>query len=401
MSATDSGEKRPRRMGVVLAVLAVLGFLGYAGFNVQRARTRTVTTAEVGGVHPVTVSAARTGTLTRRLELTGEVRPWREVNVFAKVPGQVIRQVLVQKGDPVKAGQILALLDERTIAARLQEARSALSAAEAGIEQVSANRDVLEKDRLRFEALFEERAVARRQLDHILAQKQAAEAARRVARAQADQARAVIRQLELTLADHRITAPMDALVTARFFDPGNLSSTERPLLLLADTSRAKIVAFVTEQDLPAIHPGLPAAVRIDAHPGRTFEGVVSLVNPALSPASRSADIEIHIDNPDGLLQTGMYARVTLVMGRVAAVVVDRDAVLRMPGTGSDYLFTVEDDRAVQVNVVAGMRQERFVEILRGVVPGARVVVQGQGALRHGDRVRIGATEAGGQEGRDE
>ena len=397
----EHGKTRSRPFGVVLAALAVVGFLGYAGFNAYRARTRPMATVEASDVRPVTVSAARTMQLTRRLELTGEVRPWQEVHVFAKVPGQIIRQLTVQKGDAVASGQTLARLDEAAIGAKLQEASSALAAAEAGIAQVTANLDVLEKDCLRFEALYQENAVARRQLDHIVAQKAAAEAARRVARAHAEQARAVIQQLELTLADHRITAPMVGVVTARFFDPGNLSSTERPLLQLADMSRVKIIAFVTEQVLPTIHKGIVAQVRIDAYPQRRFEGVVSVVNTALSPATRSADIEIHLDNPEGLLQPGMYARLTLVMEQVEAVVVDRDAVMRMPGTGSDFVFTVENDRAVQINVVAGLSQGRFVQLRQGVTPGMMVVVEGQGALRHGERVKINQRDTGGREGQDE
>ena len=401
MNTADHGKTRPRRFGVVLAALAVVGFLSYSGWNAYRARMRPQASVESRAVRPVTVSAARTMELTRHLELTGEVRPWQEVHVFAKVPGQIIRQLAVQKGDTVTSGQTLARLDEAAIGAKLQEASSALAAAEAGIAQVSANLDVLEKDRQRFEALYQENAVARRQLDHIVAQKAAAEAARRVAQAQAKQARAVIRQLELTLDDHRITAPMDGVVTARFFDPGNLSSTERPLLQLADMSRAKIIAFVTEQDLPTIHNGIVGKVRIDAYPQRSFAGVVSVVNNALSPATRSADIEIHLENREGLLQPGMYARITLVMERVEAVVVERDAVMRMPGTGSDFVFTVENDRAVQINVVTGLSQGRFVQLRKGVTPGMRVVVEGQGSLRHGEPVQVNQRDGGGQEGQDE
>lgn len=398
MNEEREGHKPARRLGVLLAGLAVVGFLAYSGVNIQRARTRSAPLAEVREVRPVSVSRARTMTLTRRLELTGEVRPWQEVHVFAKVPGQIIRRLTVRKGERVKAGQVLARLDEQAIDARLQEARAALAAAEAGIARAEANRALLEKDRLRFEALLRENAVPRQQVDHLRSRQQEADAARNASRAQAEQARAVIRQLSLTREDHRVRAPLDGVVTARCCDPGNLSSTERPLVQLADDSRVKILAFVTEADLPSIRPGIPAEVRIDAYPERRFSGAVSLVNAALSPATRSADIEIHLDNPEGLLRPGMYARVTLVTGATEAVAVDRDAVLRMPGTGSDYVFTVEDHRAVLVNVVTGLRQGRFVALRQGVAPGTAVVVEGQGALHHGDRVRIRPTESRREEG---
>lgn len=397
MSGNDSANARPKRTGMAIAALAVVGFLAFAGFNLCRFRDRTQERAEVEKIRPVRVSPARQMEMVQRLELTGEVRPWSEVLVFPKVPGQRIEAVAVQTGDVVTAGQTLVQLDEATVRARLRGARSALAAAEANIKRIDANLAVLQKDRERFEALYQEKAVARRQRDHIVAETEAAEAARSTARFQAEQARAVVEQLSLALADHRIEAPMDAVVTGRFFDPGNLSSTAHPLLKLADISRVKVTAFVTEAQLPDIHPGLPATVRIDAHPTLRFEGTVSLVNAALSPATRSADIEVHLDNPDGLLQPGMYARVNLDLGSRQVIAVERDAILRLPGTGSDYVFVVADGRAVQVNVETWMRQDRFVAV-RGLEPGVPVVVEGQGSLRHGERVRIVVDEAESTEG---
>lgn len=397
MSGNDTGGTRPQRKGIAIAILAVVGFLAFAGFNLYRSRNPAEDRSGVEKIRPVRVSPARRMEMTRRLDLTGEVRPWREVLVFPKVPGQRIESVDVETGDAVAAGQTLVRLDEAAVRARHKEALSALAAAQANIERIDANLAVLERDRERFEALYRQKAVARRQLDHIVAETEAAQAARGGARSQAEQARAVIEQLSLALADHRIEAPMDAVVTGRFFDPGNLSSTDHPLLKLADISRVKVTAFVTEAHLPEVHPGLAATVRIDAHPTLRFDGNVSLVNAALSPATRSADIEVHLDNPDGLLQPGMYARVALELGQQEVVAVERDSLLRLPGTGSDYLFVVADERAVQVNVDTWMHQDRFVAV-RGLEAGTPVVVEGQGSLRHGDRVRVVGDDLGRLEG---
>jgi RND family efflux transporter MFP subunit len=397
MNGNNAGGARPKRTGTMVAGLAVAGFLAFAGFNLYRSQIRPEDGAEVEKSRPVRVAPARQMEMTQQLELTGEVRPWREVLLYPKVPGQRVETVSVQTGDSVEAGQVLVSLDEATVRARLREAQSALAAAEANIRRIDASLTVLEKDRERFDALYREKAVARRQLDQIVAETEAAEAGHSAARSQAEQARAVIEQLALALADHRIEAPMDAVVTARFYDPGNLSSTDHPLLKLADITRVKVMAFVTETHLPAVHPGLAAVVRTDAHPEVRFNGKVSLVNAALSPATRTADIEVHLDNPDGLLQPGMYARVNLDLGTRQVVAVARDALLRLPGTGSDYVFVVQDDRVAQVNVEAWMRQDRFVAV-RGLEPGVAVVVEGQGSLRHGERVRIAAAEAERTEG---
>lgn len=397
MNGNHAGGARPKRTGTLVAALAVAGFLAFAGFNLYRSQVGPADQGRLEKPIPVRVWPARSMEMTQQLELTGEVRPWREVLVYPKVAGQRVETVYVQTGDRVEEGQELVRLDEATVRARLREAQSALAAAEANIRRIEASLALLQDDRERFDALYREKAVARRQLDQIVAETEAAAAGRSAARSQAEQARAVIEQVSLALADHRIAAPMDAVVTARFYDPGNLSSTDHPLLKLADMTRVKVTAFVTEAHLPAVHPGLAAAVRTDAHPEVAFQGKVSLVNAALSPATRTADIEVHLDNPDGLLQPGMYARVSLDLGTRQVVAVARDALLRLPGTGSDYVFVVRDDRAEQVNVEAWMRQDRFVAV-RGLAPGAAVVVEGQGRLRHGDRVRVAAAETERTEG---
>ncbi|RLB95696.1 MAG: hypothetical protein DRH76_07750, partial [Deltaproteobacteria bacterium] len=126
MSGNDSANARPKRTGMAIAALAVVGFLAFAGFNLCRFRDRTQERAEVEKIRPVRVSPARQMEMAQRLELTGEVRPWSEVLVFPKVPGQRIEAVAVQTGDVVTAGQTLVQLDEATVRARLRGARAAL-----------------------------------------------------------------------------------------------------------------------------------------------------------------------------------------------------------------------------------------------------------------------------------
>jgi membrane fusion protein (multidrug efflux system) len=320
------------------------------------------------------------------------VRPWQQVNVYAKVPGQRIDVLAVDRGQHLKKGDLIALLDRSLVDARMAEAKAALAAGRAGVRQVEAELEVLLKDRHRLEALYAQKAVARQQLDHLSAKTRGAIEARDLASANVARAEATLRQLSIAVADHRIEAPIDGVVTARFFDPGNLSDTVRPLIHLADESRVKIHTFVSETDQPALQIGLPAEVCIDADPGRVFEGTISLINPAFDPATRNSDVEIHLDNSEGRFATGMFARVRLLRERIEATVVDRDALVRMPGTGSDFVFAVRDGRAVQINVRTGHGDERFVQVEGDLAAGQPVVIEGQGALRDGDRVVIRAAE---------
>ncbi len=376
------------RGGIVLAFVAAIGLIAYGGYNVYRSRTAPAQKAEERAARPVAVTEVRQMELESWLDLTGEVRPWQEVHVYAKVPGQRIEVLAVDRGQHLKKGDLIALLDRSLIDARMAEARAALAAGQAGVRQVEAELEVLVKDRQRLEALYAQKAVARQQLDHLSAKAQAASESRDLAQAQVKRAEATIRQLSIAVGDHRIEAPIDGVVTARLFDPGNLSDTGRPLIHLAEESRVKIHTFVSEADQPALKIGMPAEVRIDADPERVFRGTISLINPVFDPATRNSDVEIHLDNPEGRFSSGMFARVRLLRERFTATVVDRDALVRLPGTGSDYVFVVRDGRAVQVNVRTGRGDERFVQIDGDLAPGQSVVIEGQGALRDGEPVVI-------------
>ena len=384
----ENPEQKKGKTGLVLAALAIAAFGTFAGYNIQKARVPKAESQKTERRAPVTVARARSVSFDKSLDLTGEIRPWNEAVVLPKIPGQVIQAILVNKGDQVAKGDLVAVLDDESTRARMAEARAGLSAARAGLQQAEAGLRVLEKDRQRLENLYREKAVARQRLDHLEGQVASAREARKMARARIAQAEAVIRQIDIALGDHRVTAPREGTVIARYLDPGVLSSPSQPIVRLADEKRMKIIAFVTEKDSPAIALGMTAEIRVDAYPGRVFTDRVAVVNPAFNPATRSNDIEIHLDNPEGFLRTGMFARVRLHLGKKQVTAVDREALIRTPGTGSDFLFEVVDGRAVLRNVKKGESFDRFVEILHGIAPGAEVVVSGHGTLRDGDALWV-------------
>ena len=392
----ENPERKKGKTGMVMAIFAIAAFGAFTGYNITRARAPKAVSKETQRRVPVTVSLAKSLSFEKSLDLTGEIRPWNEVVVLPKIPGQLIRTILPNKGDMVARGDLVAVLDDASTRARMAEAKAGLAAARAGLEQAEAGLRVLEKDRLRLENLYREKAVAKQRLDHLVGQVESAQEVRRQAQARIQQAEAVIAQIDIALKDHRVTAPADGTVIARYLDPGILSSPTQPILRLADEKRMKIITFVTERDFPSLALGMDAEIRVDAYPDRAFQGKVTIVNPAFDPATRSNDIEIHLDNADRALRTGMFARVRIFLGKKTVTAVDRDALMRMPGTGNDYLFEVENGRASLRNVTTGAYHDQMVEITEGVEPGAEVVVSGHGTLRDGDLLHIAQTQEGGQ-----
>jgi len=384
----QSSPTENRKTGRVWAIVVIIGFTAFTGFNAFKLLNPRKTTPQEATAVPVAVIQVHEQTLADRLALIGNIQPAVSVHVFSKVPGQIIETITVEKGDRVQKGDIVATLQRDVIDARLAEARAGRAAAAAGRAQARAKLDVLKKDRQRLENLLAEKAVARQQVDHIQAEFTATQQALRLADAQVNRARAVINQLMVQSENHTIRAPAGGVVAGRHVDPGTLAAPGMPIVSITDESTVKVVFPVTEKDLPRIRQGMAVQVRLDAFADTVFDGSVDLVSPTVDPATRSADVEVRIANPEGRLTPGMYARVSILMQTRTCPVMPADGIVRVPGTSEQFVFVIEKGQAVQRNVTTGLSAGTRVEIISGVSAGDSVVVKGQGRLKDGTPVRI-------------
>ena len=385
MPSSPSGK---RKTGRTWAIVVIIGFAAFTGFNAFKLLTPQKEPPQEAAAVPVEVFRVRKQKMEDRLELIGNIQPAVSVNVFSKVPGQIIESITVEKGDAVRKGDIVATLQRDVIDAQLAEARAGLAAASAGRAQAQARLDVLKKDRQRLENLFAEKAVARQQVDHIQAEFTATKQSIRLADAQENRARAMISQLKVQSENHTIRAPTDGVVAVRHVDPGTLAAPGVPIISITDEKTIKVVFPVTEKDLPRIRQGMAVQVRLDAFADTVFDGSVDLISPTVDPATRSADVEVHIANPDGRLAPGMYARVSILIGTRTCLVMPADGIVRVPGTSERFVFVVDGGHAVQRNITTGLTAGTRVEIVDGVSVGESVVVKGQGRLKDGSPVRI-------------
>ena len=140
---------------------------------------------------------------------------------------------------------------------------------------------------------------------------------------------------------------------------------------------------VTEKDFRLIKKGMKCDITTDAVPGKVFSGVVSVINPSLDPASRSGEIEIHLENKDRQLRSGMFAHLTLYLGTVKGIAVPRDVLQKTPGTGNYYVFVVKGGKASLRNIETGITFKNIVEVTKGLENGEEVVVMGQNRLKDG------------------
>lgn len=376
------------RMGTVLLAGIIILFLAFGVKNLLQLQKRESRVENQQQRVPAEVAAVQERSFARQLKQTGSILPKETVHVFSKVPGKIIQRICVEKGDAVEQGDIVVQLERESIEASIQEARAGLNASRAQLQRIEARIQVLKKDARRLENLFQENAVAAQKLDHIQAEYKAALEDKNLATAGIEQARARLKQLLVAGADHTITAPISGVVAERHLDPGSLTAPGQPLLTLIQTDPVKIVTSVTEHDYPALQKSMPASIEVNAYPGEVFSGAVSLISPTLEPATRSAEIEINIPNPDQKLKSGMFAQVTIDLGSSRGLAVPLAALLQMPGTADYYVFCVREERAVQVNVETDLRQGRFARISKGLQSGDQVVIKGQNRLEDQTPVRV-------------
>ena len=368
------------KKGTVIALAAILIFAGFAVFNYVKYKAQKKGEIKTTEKIPVQIAEARSMHLKSILEQTGDIRSVIEVDVYPKVPDKIIEKLLVEKGDFVKRGALIAALEKGMVEAQVAQAKAAVDMAE-------ANLDVLEKDYIRIEYLYKEKAAAKQQLDHINARLKAA-------KAQLRQTQETLKQLEILYREHRIYASVKGYVSARYIDQGAMSDTKKPIIRISSEENVKIVTSVTEKDFPHIKKGMKAEIRVDSFPDRVFHGTVSVINPTLDPATRTGEIEIHIPNKDLTLRSGMFAHIRLYLGEKEATVILRDALINLPGTGNYYVFVVEDNHAVQKNIETGISQEEYTEVAAGLNLGEQVVVKGQNRLRDGVAVVVEGQEPG-------
>jgi RND family efflux transporter MFP subunit len=358
----------------VLAGLFIVICLGLLAVNIWRAKHQQTAETKTTEVIPVAVAIAAKGELDWYTEVTGDLKPLESADLHAKIPGKIIEQILVEKGDWVEKGDLVAILEKNQISAQRNRA-------EAGVEVAQTKLDVLEKDFQRMKTLYEQKVSPRQKLDHIAAERAAA-------RAGLTAAKAALKELDVLYRDHDIYATLSGMVADRFVDPGNLSSPQVPILRLSNEKTLKATLTVPESEFSLMHEGMAVTFTTGAKPGQTFSGTVALVYPTVDPLTRTVRAEAHIPNSDLSLRSGMFAHIRLFFGKKQALLIPREALNQLPGAGDYYVYVVGDGKARMQNIKTGIQQGNFAEITSGLAEGDQVVIQGQNRLRDNTPVTI-------------
>lgn len=297
---------------------------------------------------------------------TATVQPQILNNISSAMPNR-IKQILVDEGQQVSAGQTVAILDDvNTFSYETQ------------VDNARANLKNVELNYNRAVELFNIGGGTKQQVDAM--------------EIQLTNAKNALAQAERTLRNARentvLTSPIAGVVTARNYDPGDMAAN-LPIVTVARIKPVKLVINVTETDFPKIHKGMPATIKFDTYGDEEFTGTVATVMPTVDAASRTFGVEISLANADSKVLPGMFGRVTLNLGSAERVVVPDKAVVKQQGSGNQYVYVLNPDGTVSYNQVQlGQRLGAEYELLSGVESGSQVVVSGQTKLNNGTKVEV-------------
>lgn len=392
------------------SVLIVIAFLVSAG-------CRSSPPASAENPVAVRVRAPRLFDRPAVVRVSGSVEARETSKLGFQVAGR-IRRVLVEEGQPVRAGQLLAELDPTdyelgaAIAAGQADAAAALAKkAETGarkqeIEQARAAFEQADDEYRRMKALYERKSLApadfkkieakwraaREQLD--LAVEGARAEDKAAAEAQYRQALANRRLNEKRIEDTRLTAPFDGVIARKLAEAGEMVAAGMPVVALLRLDPARVRVGVPESEIGKVERGRPATVRIPALDGRAFQGRVELISYAAEAPSRTFPVWIQVPNPKLELKAGMIAEAEIeCAGQVRALTAPGSAVLRdAQGATLVYVYFPQKNRVYARRVQTGGVLDGEVEITSGLDPQSQIVVAGQQLVREGSLVRV---ETGG------
>jgi multidrug efflux pump subunit AcrA (membrane-fusion protein) len=365
-----------------------------------------------------------------RLSVTASatIFPREQANIGPRLTGP-IRSLGARKGDTVKAGQILAKLENRDLIALRQESEAAVADAQASLERVTAGTLPTDVARARGQlavaestlaqaqkfydrrkTLFEQGAIPNRDLvvsetdlalaktNHDVAKKsldllqtQSGVHDIKSAQSKLDQARARLASAQAQLAFADVFSPFGGTVTEQFLYPGDMARPDAPIFTVMDLSTAVARAQVPEAESPAIHAGQSCIFTPSDQPSKEFNGRVSMINQSVDQARRTVEIWCEIPNSSYALRGGVFGKVTFITGKLPkSVVIPQTAVLFNEGTRKGTVMVVTAKKtATKREVEVGEVFDGKAQVVKGLSGGETVIVEAGYGLPEGAEVRFG------------
>ena len=317
-----------------------------------------------GMVFQVVAVEARLQPVAEVVSLVGTVTPNESVEIKSETDG-VVQTIGFSEGQSVEAGALLLSLDHTKFQAALQESEASLELSRANFE--------------RAQQMFRGKLIAQQEFDQASATFQVNQSAVELRRR--------------LLKDARIVAPFSGTTGARQISPGQVISRNTPLTTLVDLSVMKVELSLPERFLGQVRIGQKVDFYVDAYPKERFSGEVYFISPQLDPGTRTALVKARVANPEARLRGGMLAQLGVsVRLRESALVSPEPSVMASGDTNMVFVVSPQN-QAVMRPVRLGMRLAGKVEVLSGIEPGEKVVVEGGKKIFPGAPLKLSGPES--------
>ncbi len=293
----------------------------------------------------VITAPAETRTFTDIVEALGTAKARESVTLTSRV-SDTVREVLFEDGQSVKQGDVLVRLQDNEEKAQLSEAKANLNEAERQFERVK----------------------------NLVKQGNASTAALDTQQRNMDEARFRLDAAQARLADQKIVAPFDGLLGLRQVSAGSLITPSTAITTIDDIDIIKMDFSVPERFIATLAPGQRVYARVEAYPGRRFEGVITTIDSRIDPATRSVVIRAEVPNPDHALKPGLLMIVKAVSREWEGVSIPEESVVM--SNGDPFVYVVKEGVARRTSVKLGLRRPGYVEVTDGIAADESVVIEG-------------------------
>jgi RND family efflux transporter MFP subunit len=372
----DGDGPNLKRTGIIAAVAAI-AVVGIGIGTRVHSQAQLATWTHDQSTPTVNVIHARPSAATTALTLPATLQALQSAPIYARTSGYV-RKWYVDIGDPVRPGQLLAVIDA-------PEVDQQLAAARADLQTARANQQLAATTATRWQAMLGKDAVSKQETDEKVGDLAAKSAV-------ANAARANVGRLQYQQGFTRLTAPFAGVVTSRSTDIGALvtagSAASAPLFTVSDVSKIRAFVKVPQAYSAQVHPGMEIQLSLPEYPGRPFKAVMTRSAGAVDTSSGTVLVELLADNGDRALKPGAYSQATFPIGG-AGNAVELPASAMIIGKNGTQVAVLDAGGKVQLKTVTiGRDLGDRVQISAGLTPADQVIDNPPDSIQSGDKVQV-------------
>lgn len=373
----EDGLSRGAWIGIAIVALVIL-FVVVKGIHSRDVNEDALAKQTAAAAIPsVNVVYPTVSTMSSDLALPGNTQAYTDTPIYSRTNGY-LKQWFFDIGAHVRKGQLMAIIETPEIDQQLQVAQADLKSAEANLALANTTS-------ARYQNLLKTNSVSKQETDQAVSDAAAKQAA-------VDASMANVRRLEKLQSFEKVYAPFDGIVTARNTDIGALiaageNTTPKELFHLAAIGKLRVYVAVPEAYAPAIKDGAKATLTLDEYPGQKFSGTIARNSSAIDPASRTLNVEVDVDNPNGKLLPGSYVFVhfKLPVGASSLMLPADTLLFRSEGL---RVGVVRNGRAHLVPVTISKDAGATVEISSGLTEHDQVILDPSDSLTDGQQVMV-------------